>query len=86
MNCVTQSAFDKLRHNAFNNKVLKRFASIDKETVEARKANISGTPTFVLGKTEKDFIVGKRIVGAKPMAEFDRQISQLVRQLVTEKK
>lgn len=71
--------------NAFNNCLAshRHLADIDKDSAEAKQAGISGTPTFILGKTEEKFVVGKRIVGAKPMAVFDRSITELVTQLIT---
>lgn len=44
----------------------------------AAAASITGTPTFVLGKTAKDLIDGIRIRGAQPFeslkAEIDKQL------------
>jgi len=38
---------------------------------------ISGTPSFVIGKTAKDEIAGVRIVGAVPFAIFDSTIKDM---------
>lgn len=59
----------------------RHLATIDRGTAEASKIKISGTPTFVLGKTERDFVVGKKIVGAKSMLDFERYIIELVASL-----
>lgn len=39
---------------------------------------ISGTPTFVLGKSDKGTVEGQRIVGALPYAVFDAAIRRLL--------
>ena len=39
---------------------------------------ISGTPSFVVGKTAKDEIAGVRIVGAVPFAVFDSTIKEML--------
>lgn len=42
-------------------------AQIDADIAEAKKARITGTPTFVIGKTTKDVITGDVIRGAQPL-------------------
>lgn len=56
-------------------------AAINKEMAEAESVGIQGTPTFVLGKTDKNRVYGKKIIGAKSLNEFDRQIGELVKSL-----
>lgn len=57
----------------------KYFADIDRDVSEARKAGISGTPTFVLGATTENIIDGIRIIGAQRIEIFDRHIQKLLR-------
>jgi protein-disulfide isomerase len=47
---------------------------IKKDTVDANTLGISGTPSFVIGKTDKKEIAGVRIVGAVPYAVFESSI------------
>ena len=51
---------------------------INKDAQDARKLRITGTPSFVLGKTSSDLMTGKRIVGAKPFKAFDAEIKLLL--------
>jgi protein-disulfide isomerase len=53
--------------------------AIQKDTAYAGALGISGTPSFVIGKTAKDEIAGVRIVGAVPYAVFDSTIKDLLR-------
>jgi protein-disulfide isomerase len=48
--------------------------AIKKDTADAGALGISGTPSFVIGKTDKTEIAGVRIVGAVPFAVFDTAI------------
>jgi protein-disulfide isomerase len=52
--------------------------AIKKDTADAGTLGISGTPSFVIGKTAKDEIAGVRIVGAVPYAVFDSTIKDLL--------
>ena len=47
---------------------------IKRDMAEAEKQRISGTPTFVVGKTTADIIKGKRIVGAQAYSTFSSEI------------
>jgi protein-disulfide isomerase len=49
-------------------------AAIQKDTADAGVLGISGTPSFVIGKTASDRIDGVRIVGAVPYLVFDSAI------------
>ena len=53
--------------------------AIDKDEKEARAAGITGTPTFVLGKTRKDIIDGVKIRGARPYRIFATEILKLLK-------
>ena len=53
-------------------------SAIQKDTADAGTLGISGTPSFVVGKTAKDEIAGVRIVGAVPYTVFDSTIKDLL--------
>jgi protein-disulfide isomerase len=48
-------------------------ASLD----EARKLGVSGTPTFVIGKTGGDALKGVKVIGALPFAVFEQKLNEL---------
>jgi protein-disulfide isomerase len=48
--------------------------AIKKDTADAGALGISGTPSFIIGKTDKTEIAGVRIVGAVPFAVYDSAI------------
>jgi predicted DsbA family dithiol-disulfide isomerase len=52
--------------------------AIKKDTADAGALGISGTPSFVIGKTDKTEIAGVRIVGAVPYTVFDSTIKDLL--------
>jgi protein-disulfide isomerase len=52
--------------------------AIKKDTADAGALGISGTPSFVIGKTDKTEIAGVRIVGAVPFAVYDSAIKDLL--------
>jgi protein-disulfide isomerase len=52
--------------------------AIKKDTADAGTLGISGTPSFVIGKTDKTEIAGVRIVDAVPFAVFDSTIKDLL--------
>jgi protein-disulfide isomerase len=52
--------------------------AIKKDTTDAGSLGISGTPSFVIGKTAKDEIAGVRIVGAVPFTVFDSTIKEML--------
>ena len=47
---------------------------IRRDIAQAEKQRISGTPTFVIGKTTADIIKGRRIVGAQAYKVFSDEI------------
>jgi protein-disulfide isomerase len=52
-------------------------ALIQKDIVDATSAGISGTPTFVIGRTSAGPLDGWKLVGAQPLDMFDRRIQQV---------
>lgn len=51
---------------------------IRRDIAEAGAVGITGTPSFVLGKTGKDGIEGIKIVGAVPFEVFEKKISEVL--------
>ena len=47
---------------------------IKRDIAQAEKQRISGTPTFIIGKTTADIIKGKRIVGAQAYKVFSDEL------------
>ena len=43
----------------------------------AASIGISGTPSFVVGRTKGDMVDGVKIVGAQPFAMFDQKLKEL---------
>ena len=52
-------------------------AQIDKEGAEAAALNISGTPSFVIGRTTPEGVDGVTLVGAQPYAAFEARLKAL---------
>jgi predicted DsbA family dithiol-disulfide isomerase len=53
---------------------------INKDLEDGKKAGVTGTPSFYIGKTkgkEKE-VLGKKITGARPYASFKQVIDQLL--------
>ena len=51
-------------------------ADIRKDVQEAESLGISGTPTFVVGRTSAGPMQGVKLVGAQPYAAFDAKLRQ----------
>jgi predicted DsbA family dithiol-disulfide isomerase len=43
---------------------------MDKDSAEAKRVGVTGTPTFVIGKPKGDKLSGKLVVGAQPLKAF----------------
>lgn len=54
--------------------------AIDRDARDAESARISGTPTFVVGRTEGGWVEGQHIVGAQSFAVFDSAIRTALRE------
>jgi len=52
-------------------------AEIQKEIAEGASVGITGTPSFIIGRTLPTGLDGVRIVGAQPYAAFDAQLKKL---------
>ena len=64
LQCMKSDRFDK---------------DIDKDLADARKSQITGTPTFVLGKTTDNVVKGTLVTGAQPLAAFEGHIEKLLK-------
>ena len=51
---------------------------MQKDLTDATSAGVSGTPTFVLGRTSANGLDGVRLVGAQPYAIFDAKLKDLL--------
>ncbi len=56
----------------------KHLKEIGEETKYAISLGITGTPTFILGKTDGDTVEGRVIVGAQPYAVFEAAINEIL--------
>lgn len=54
-------------------------SAIDMDVAEAARFDVSGTPTFFVGKTTVQGFEGFRIVGARPSAVFQARIEGLLK-------
>jgi protein-disulfide isomerase len=61
--CVSSKTFD---------------AQVAADAKDAEAVNITGTPTFVLGRLSGDKVTGAIIVGARPYASFEAEINKLL--------
>src|SRR5262245_4928378 len=49
-------------------------ADMQKDMADATSVGVSGTPTFVIGRTSANGLEGVRLVGAQPYATFDARL------------
>ena len=78
---ITKTASDlKLEATAFESCAVssKYDAEIQAEIAEGTKLGVSGTPTFVLGRTTATAVEGPILVGALPYALFDAKLKSLL--------
>jgi protein-disulfide isomerase len=52
----------------------RHLAEIDQSAQDAGTVRITGTPTFVVGKTAGDWVEGDRVVGARDLKTFEQAI------------
>jgi protein-disulfide isomerase len=53
-------------------------AEMQKDLTDATSVGVSGTPTFVIGRTAAAGLDGVRIVGAQPYSVFDAKLKELL--------
>ena len=52
---------------------------VKQSQAEAATQKITGTPTFVVGRTAGDKVSGVRVVGAQPFASFDQKLKDMLK-------
>jgi protein-disulfide isomerase len=52
--------------------------AVESNKAEASKIGVTGTPTFIVGKTAKESLSGPRLVGAMPYTAFDFEIKKIL--------
>ena len=74
--------------NAFNACLQsdRHLAEIDQDAKDAKAVRLTGTPSFIIGKTASDEISGQVIIGAQPMNKFDAAIGKALQQQAGVKK
>jgi protein-disulfide isomerase len=55
-------------------------ASIEQDAQAANRIQISGTPSFIIGKTAGDSVSGKLVIGAQPTTVFTSEIQRVLDQ------
>jgi protein-disulfide isomerase len=64
----------------------RHLAEIDQDAKDARAVRLTGTPSFIIGKTASDEITGQVVIGAQPMNKFDAAIGKALAQTPAVKK
>ena len=58
----------------------RHLAEIDQDAKDANAVRLTGTPSFIIGKSSSDEITGQVIIGAQPMNVFDAAINKALAQ------
>ena len=61
-------------------------AEIDQDAKDAKAVRLTGTPSFIIGKTASDEISGDVVIGAQPMNKFEAAIEKALGQQAAAKK
>jgi protein-disulfide isomerase len=87
-NLPAHAATLSLDINAFNTCLQsdRHLADIDQDAKDAKAVRLTGTPSFIIGKTASDEISGQVVIGAQPMNVFDAAISKALEQKPAAKK
>lgn len=64
----------------------RHLAEIDQDAKDAKSVRLTGTPSFIIGKTARDEITGQVVIGAQPLNAFDNAISKALEQKPASKK
>ncbi len=64
----------------------RHLAEIDQDAKDANAVRLTGTPSFIIGKSTGEEITGQVVIGAQPMNAFDKAISKALAQQTAEKK
>jgi predicted DsbA family dithiol-disulfide isomerase len=73
--------------NAFNACLQseRHLAEIDQDAKDAKAVRLTGTPSFIIGKSIGDTITGQVVIGAQSMNTFDSAINKALAQQTVEK-
>jgi predicted DsbA family dithiol-disulfide isomerase len=58
---------------------------IDQDAKDAKAVRLTGTPSFIIGKSIGDTITGQVVIGAQSMNTFDSAINKALAQQTVEK-
>ncbi len=61
----------------------RHLAEIDKDTKNAASLRLTGTPSFIIGKTSSDVISGQVVIGAQPFKVFEAAITKKLNEKTT---
>jgi protein-disulfide isomerase len=64
----------------------RHLAEIDQDAKDANAVRLTGTPSFIIGKSTGDKITGQVVIGAQPMKAFENAINKALQQQTAEKK
>jgi len=64
----------------------RHLAAIDQDAKDAKAVRLTGTPSFIIGKTASDEISGQVVIGAQPMNIFEAAIGKALEQKPAVKK
>jgi len=64
----------------------RHLAEIDQDAKDANAVRLTGTPSFIIGKSSGDEITGQVIIGAQPMNVFDAAINKALAQKAAKQK
>ena len=53
-------------------------AAVQKDAADAASVGITGTPSFVIGRTAGTSIEGVKLIGAQPFGVFDAKLKELL--------
>ena len=51
---------------------------IDRDIADAKKVQITGTPSFVVARSADNIVTGKLLIGARPLTIFEAEIEKLL--------
>ena len=58
----------------------RHLAEIDQNAKDANAARLTGTPSFIIGKTASNSITGQVLIGAQPLSAFESVIGKALEQ------
>ena len=64
----------------------RHFAEIDQDAKDANAVRLTGTPSFIIGKSDSEVIDGQVVIGAQPLKIFDAAINKALAETPAEKK